>query len=214
MWSARPFEKENVGAKNKILFLGDSTAVGVGADDPRDSIAGRFAADFPDAHIINLGRNGQRVGDLAREFEPGRHGQFSLVVIQIGGNDILQFTSFSAVARNIATVLEKARRVSDKVILLHTGNVGLVPFIPRHLGPLFTHRTRVVRRIFMAAAKKYGSLYVDLFKERSRNVFKNFAKKVRVRKLYAVDLLHPNGAGYGVWYRKLRETMHRAGLVL
>src|SRR5438128_2600640 len=63
-----PFERKNPHAKLKILFLGDSTALGTGAMDNTQSVAGWFGRDFPEAEIINRSRNGKRIKELADHF--------------------------------------------------------------------------------------------------------------------------------------------------
>src|SRR5262252_6298718 len=46
-----------------IIVAGDSTAFGVGAL-PAESTAGRLAAAFPDARVVNVARSGARVGHV------------------------------------------------------------------------------------------------------------------------------------------------------
>ena len=47
----------------RVLVLGDSTGVGIGANRPEESIAGLLAQDFPAADIVNVSRSGARVAD-------------------------------------------------------------------------------------------------------------------------------------------------------
>src|ERR1041385_1130520 len=63
-----PFERKLSQPRLRILFLGDSTAVGTGARDSRGSVAGYFGQDFPKAEIVNISRNGKRLHELAGEF--------------------------------------------------------------------------------------------------------------------------------------------------
>ncbi len=46
--------------KLKVLFVGDSTGVGVGASNNKDSLAGRFSRDNPKWNIVNKSISGRR----------------------------------------------------------------------------------------------------------------------------------------------------------
>ena len=203
------FQRMNPKAVIKILFLGDSTAVGTGAADPRDSVAGRFGRDFLDAHIVNLGKNGNKIKDLAREFNPEDYQGFNLIVIQAGGNDILRFTPLKYLEKDLRTILDKTKRVNRQVVILHSGNIGLAPFFPRPFGWVWSYRTLLVRELYTRIAKESGAVYVDLYAERKDDPFLK-----DVKRFYAPDLLHASGEGYGIWYNKIKETMERAGINL
>ena len=201
---AQAYQRIKPEAKLKILFIGDSTAVGTGAKDPRDSVAGRFGKDFPEAQIINLGINGESTHQLAQAFNPQKLSPCDLVVIQIGGNDIIRFTNLSNLEKDLDQLLSKVSRLSRKIVLLHSGNVGLAPFFPRYLEGPWRGRSLQVRSLFMTYAARYHAAYVNLFTERPNDLF-----LTDVHKYYSPDMLHPSGEGYGLWYKTIRETMER-----
>jgi lysophospholipase L1-like esterase len=204
-----PFQRTNPDAQLRILILGDSTAVGTGSVNPPDSVAGRFGHDYQDAEIINLGANGKRTKDVAKEFRMENYVNFDLIVIQVGGNDILRFTPLSDLRKDLQELLRKAKQSAPHVVVLHSGNIGLAPFFPRFLGPLYTYRTKQVRSVFMEAAEESGAMYVDLFTDRKNDPFLK-----DVKRFYAPDFLHASGEGYGIWYQRIRETMKNAGIAL
>jgi len=196
------FERIDPSAELKILILGDSTAVGTGAMSPSDSVAGRFGRDFPDAHIVNLGKNGNRVKNLVEEFNPEDYQNFKLVLIQVGGNDILRFTLFSQLEKDLDILLKKSKHASNNVVVLHSGNIGLAPFFPRFLGWIWSYRTRQVRDLYVRLAKENNSVYVDLYTEKKDDPFLR-----DVKRFYAQDFLHASGDGYQIWYNKIRESL-------
>lgn len=201
------FEQHPSDANKHILFLGDSTAVGVGSEDDRKSVAGRFGSLFPRADIENLGVSGQKIEALSTEFDPNKTDKtdkVDLLVIQIGANDIIRFTDLSKVESHLEVLLTKAVRVSDKVVLLHSGNIGLTPFFPRILGPLWSKHTLKVREIYIRKAKEHNVSYVDLYKERKDDIYITDLKKY-----YAQDFLHLTGEGYGVWFENIRELLSK-----
>lgn len=189
-------------ATSTFLFLGDSTAVGTGSVEPQDTVAGRFGKEFPSATIQNEGINGQKIHQLAMTLASRSPEQVDLLVIQIGANDIIRFTPLGDVRKDLDTVLEKSQRMSKKVVILHSGNVGAAPFFPYYLGWIWTWRTRVVRDIYLEETKKYGIPYVDLFEERKNDPF-----LTDTNKYYAPDGLHLTGDGYAEWFKKIQETL-------
>lgn len=190
----------------KVLFIGDSTAVGTGASDARESTAGRYGALYPAATVVNKGRNGMRTSELAQKLDEVEDGAFDLVVLQIGGNDIVYFTDFGELETSLDTVLQKAQTklkdASGKVILLSCGDVGAAPFFPRVVAPLWSRRTRQVRVIFLKAAEKYGARYVDLYVDKEHDVFRQDPKRY-----YAADSFHPSSEGYRVWFEEIQKAL-------
>src|SRR5215212_7975639 len=55
-------------SRKTIVIAGDSTAFGVGAL-PAESTAGRLAAAFPQARVINVARSGARIGHVVEQLE-------------------------------------------------------------------------------------------------------------------------------------------------
>lgn len=197
------FSREDPKATVHILVVGDSTAVGVGAN-PKSSIAGRLGEDFPEAEIVNLGKTGVRVKDVEEQLETVKGKKYDFILLQVGGNDILRFTPLEQLQENTASALKQAKELGDMVILITTGNVGNAPFFPWPIGWIYTERARSAREIFMQTAKDNGVIYADLFTERKDDPFLKDPKK-----FHAPDMLHPSGEGYGIWYEKLREILDK-----
>ena len=53
---------------NTIVVAGDSTAFGVGAL-PAESTAGRLAAAFPRARLVNVAKSGNRIGHVVEQLD-------------------------------------------------------------------------------------------------------------------------------------------------
>lgn len=204
---AVPFERQLSPAAPKVLFAGDSTGVGVGALDPALSVAGRYAADFPNWTVTNVSVSGSLTADLIPILRSLPDHLFQRIIIQIGGNDIVRFSPLAQLGQDIETVLREAHRISDRVagevFLLTAGNVGNAPIFPRPFTSIWTRRTLAVRAIFMAAAEKTGTTYIDLFIERPES--DPFA--LLPYRYHATDLFHPSAAGYGLWYTQLRQAV-------
>ena len=205
------FERLDPEAPLQFVVMGDSTALGVGASDPVLSTAGRLAADFPQASVKNFSGNGYRLHhfvDFIQEprFKPEE--PYDLVLIQLGGNDILRFTDRADLRRDLRTILQWAENYSKNTLILHSGNIGLAPFFPWPAGLVMTDRTRQVRQIYIEESRQFsGVYYVDLFTEEEDDPF-----APDYTKYYAADMLHLSSEGYRVWYEKIKETMDSAGI--
>lgn len=54
----------------------------------------------------------------------------------------------------------------------------------------------------MDKAKQYNVTYIDLYEERNKDEFLKDPKKY-----FAKDMFHPSSDGYGLWYKKFKETL-------
>ncbi|MGE5616190.1 MAG: SGNH/GDSL hydrolase family protein, partial [Bacillota bacterium] len=76
--------------KATIVIAGDSTAFGVGAL-PAESTAGRLAAAFPHARVINVARSGANMSAVFEQLAKVEVSHADLVLIHAGANDVLEF---------------------------------------------------------------------------------------------------------------------------
>ena len=182
----------------RLLVIGDSTAVGTGAGNPALSIAGRLAQTFPQLRIDNRAVDGARTADVLQQLKRDRAGRFDAILIQTGGNDILRLTKPGQLQRVTEELFAVAHEQSDHVVMMSTGDVGRAPAIPWPLSALYSRRTRAVRALFIELASANDIDYVDLFDPRPDNPFIRDPQKY-----YARDGLHPSAAGYGVWFARL-----------
>ena len=198
--SSTAFQAHNPAASVTILVIGDSTGVGTGADDPRDSVAGQVFRDHPHVRIENRAQNGARMAEVLTQIGAAGERDYSLILIQAGGNDILRWTNLVLLERHTEQLLLAARARARHVIFMSTGNVGLAPAFFWPLDRLYTARTRAVRALFMKLSDAAGVTYIDLFRDRSDDPF-----LMDPQRSYAADFLHPGGVGYGYWYGELKR---------
>jgi lysophospholipase L1-like esterase len=182
-YTQTPFEQNKPNSGLKILFLGDSTAVGTGAQS-NESVAGWFAQDYPEADIRNISHNGEKLAGLIDTF-PASKEHYNLVVLQIGANDIMRLTLLKNVRKNLAIAIDRAKAISDHVIMLHSADVGLAPIFVWPLKEIYGSRSRAVRKIYIEMAHEKGVMYVDLFRDKEDDLFLK-----DIKKYYSPDLLH------------------------
>lgn len=198
---AVPYSRRRLGGK-KILILGDSTAVGTGAQSPEYTIAGRFAADFPFSDIINLGVNGSRASGMLQQLKEVEGETFDLVVILSGGNDVLVLNTESGLKRTLTSVLEITNKMSNhQTVVLFYGTNGTTASLPSIFQPFFTRKFRKIEKGFEQACKNQDVPFIELFSNVEINPFKEDP-----RVYFSPDGIHPSDLGYQMWYKKMWEV--------
>ena len=197
--ASEAFEHRRPEAAKSLLVIGDSTGVGTGAIRPGDSVAGRLAALLPHIEIVNLARDGARMGELMEQLHsaPGR--AFDAILIQAGGNDILRFTDLDRLRESVTDLLRATRARADFVVMMSTGDVGTAPAFPIPINWIYSWRTKRVRALFLELTAREGIDYVDLFDPSAENPFYREPER-----FYAGDGLHPSGEGYRLWFERLK----------
>lgn len=190
---------QRIEGSKRVLIVGDSTAVGVGASNPEKSTAGLLAADFPSVSVENRAVSGAKLRDVVGQLA-ATAGTYDLVLIQAGANDVLYFSSDAAMKQGVTNLFAEARKKSDTVVVLTAGNIGLAPVIPWPFGYYISARTRYMRELMQNEAAKVNAHYVDLYKERGSDPFEN-----DVARYYAPDRLHLSDDGYAYWYSEIRR---------
>jgi lysophospholipase L1-like esterase len=188
-------------AKMRILIIGDSTIVGTGADDPKKSLAGLVGKTFPQATLINRGINGRKAKSLRKEIE-SLNENFDLIMLHIGGNDIVRFTPLNELENDVNALLIAAKKKASKVTLTSSGNLGTALLLPFSIRWIFTKRTLKVREIFMRVAKNNDIMYIDLFREAKVDPF-----HTEPDIYYAKDYFHPSSIGYALWYERIEPII-------
>lgn len=201
------FERPVKSARYKTLFMGDSTAVGIGASRPELSVTGRFAARFPKMDITNNGVSGYKLEDLDNIMPENQ--SYDLLVLQIGANDILRFTRLSKAKHHLSNILKKAKTCSSQVVIIHSGNIGAGPLFPWPLKLIYDWRTRRFCRLYKRQAEQDGVVYVDIYRD-----LKSALAVERQQSTYGVDLFHPGDLGYKYWFKNIIKAINSTGFKL
>jgi len=187
----------------RIAVVGDSTGVGAGTSAPQYSLAGLLGAKYPQAEVVNVAAISARTWQVIEQIKQ-LTGHFDLLVINVGGNDNVHFTSYIKLESNIKHVLGLAVRKASQVLLTTPGNVGTVPLLPWALRWIFTLRSRFIRQLFIDAvhATNGNVQFVDLYRDASYDPF-----ALEPTKYYAADLFHPSDAGYADWFSFINKQL-------
>lgn len=201
--NAVPYERSLPNSNMKILVLGDSTAYGTGSEKNTETTAGRLAELFPQADVKTIAENGLKLEGLLEkvgEIDPNE--KYSIILVQIGANDIMKLTGMKDIESRIDTLVDRLSKQTDKLIFMHSGNIGDSEFFPFYIQPILTSRTDKVREIYIKTADKYKAFYVDIIESDIPKIIEAYPNKY-----YANDYLHLTGAGYGLWFDEIRKGL-------
>lgn len=182
----------------RLVVLGDSTAAGIGVDDPADAyptlLARRLAAATDRRVDLSvLGVAGARVADVAEEQAPDAAAlDPDVVFVGIGANDVTHLTSLGDVRAGI----ERAMRVLED-----TGATVVVAGPPDMRAPAWHQplrylagvRGRQVTAAVEDVAHARGARVVELADETGRF----FAEAPEAH--FSADEFHPGPLGYRRW---------------
>ena len=199
-----PYEQSGAGA-GTIQFLGDSTGYGTGASRAKYSVAGRLGADYPDYSISNRSVNGRTISELLTDTKDFS-GQYDLIVLQIGGNDILQKRDTDVVLSDLNSLIQRLLPYTKEIVMLTSGNVGTAVAFKGAEAKEYDRLTRAYRsRVVGLADSTPRFTYIDLFDEPEDDLFAQDPDKYT-----SIDKLHPSNEGYEYWYQKAKSAFDSA----
>jgi lysophospholipase L1-like esterase len=184
----------------RVLVLGDSTGYGTGADKSTESVAGLLGRDFA-VSIENNSVNGRTIGELKKAVSAVTD-DYTLILLQIGGNDIIGERAVSEVEQELRSTVESLQEHTEHLVMISSGNVGAAPKYAGERATKYEALSRDYREMFLAVSASTFLTYVDLFEEPEVDPFVKEPKKY-----VAIDGLHPTSAGYALWYEKLFATL-------
>lgn len=194
-----------------IVILGDSVAYGYGT---KEGIAKYLRESFPDSLIINLGINGLTSDGLVSRLYSGQWDRqllsADLVLINIGGNDLLQgfrklgtaglVRNFKAIRlnyrKNLLAIYRKIRELNPDTLLVQNDLYNSMKKEHQYMGLtklLYRRWNRMIgeRGVIISRTDKMG---------RKPDIW--------------LDGIHPNDEGYRVMHDLLIDTLRSTGIVL
>lgn len=200
---ARPYQYRTRRARQRVLIVGDSTGVGIGADRPTDAIGGLLAAEYRSAELVNLSMGGACIGDVPAQLRHlGDHPpRFDLVLLHVGGNDIMRTARLEALAYAAEPLLLRLRHLGRRVVWLGPGDLGLAPLFRPPFSWWLSRRTEVACELFRRVALRHGVEYMAFHNAPHRHLL----ARERAR-YFASDGLHPSSHGYRYAYGCLKRS--------
>ena len=199
--AAVPYQLISTDTRVSLLVVGDSTGVGVGASRPEDSVAGRLARHIGATEVENYSVSGAIVADLPAQLAQAKHSEYLMILIQIGGNDIIRFHNSARVGQQLKEILTTLPKAKD-VYLMSAGNVGGATLFPFFIRPFHTALNQKYHNVFAAVVSQAGAHYINLYKQPAVDEF-----ALEPQKYFAIDGLHPSSEGYRVWFESLQKAL-------
>ncbi len=193
----QPAQQSPEGCRRVIVVAGDSTAFGVGAL-PAETTAGRIAAAFPHARVINVACSGANVGRVQDQLNSVDVERADMVLIHAGANDVLEFRNVAKVESDLRAALAKAKALSGNVVLMPGHDFSVAPFFLRPISRLVNWQAQKVHAVVERVTAQMDVMFVDLYRDPTTEPFVR-----EPRRYYCPDLLHPSGEGYAIWFSAL-----------
>ena len=197
------YEAKPPRARARVLVLGDSTAVGVGAAAAEESMAGLLSARFPDAEIVNHAFNGARLRDLAALAErlPASRRRFDLALLLAGGNDVLRLTQRHSLVGDAGRLLRRLQHLARHTVWMGCADVGRSPaFLPPWSWWL-SRRTARTMGLLAHEARAQGACFIDLTRGPPQGLG------------FASDGVHPDSGSYRRCFEVLMQRVPLAALL-
>jgi lysophospholipase L1-like esterase len=192
----------------RIAVLGDSLALGTGASRADGGFIFRafraLLAQRPGSRIDNVAIGGATVADVLR-LEVARLAgiRYDVVIVCVGGNDVVRGTSATAFRTTYTALLRRIGELTPTARLICCG----VPDVS--VSPIFADERIAIHRLAVnddravrAAASAADALFADLFAVTRRT---HDADHFLGR-----DRFHPSDAGYVLLEQALRPLLQQA----
>ncbi len=203
----------NVGRLFRYVALGDSTAVGVGADfggGYPERLFQRMRAEGWPAGLLNLAQSGAVSGELlAAQVPKAVSVAPHLVTLGIGSNDLWRMVPEDAFAQTVASIADALSRTSAQVVVCNLVDLGHAPVAKQALEWLrapvavISQRVQLFNRHLQALAARPNVTVVDLHSLGE-------AELADRPEFFSADGFHPSGAGYQRWAELLWPSVEAA----
>ncbi|MEM7068502.1 MAG: SGNH/GDSL hydrolase family protein [Pseudomonadota bacterium] len=202
---APPPQKPLVSLKGKgkplnILFMGDSSAAGVGVEEFDESVAGRLPHLLKEKSgrpilVRTSGNNSATSGSIRDYVLPHLAAEhYDYVIISIGTNDAKNFHSGKRFCKEFGSLIYAihAKYPGAKIIWQGLLDMQDVPILPTPLNKILGIRSRILR--------ENGKILC-----RERNALAPETNWKPIRENFSSDGFHASSTGYRIWAEELSE---------
>ena len=189
----------------RMLWLGDSTAAGVGASEAAAALPRLVAAglDRP-VHVEVLAVSGATVEDVVERQLPGvAEREPDVVLVSVGANDTTRLTRVGDFRRRYERLVGRLRELPAAVdlVLLGVPDMGAIPRLRQPLRAIAGWRGERLDAEIAAVARRAGAAYVDI-RGATGSTFRRDPDRY-----FAGDDYHPSDAGYALWARAVLDRL-------
>ncbi|HEY0383149.1 MAG TPA: SGNH/GDSL hydrolase family protein [Candidatus Elarobacter sp.] len=194
----------------RIVALGDSLAFGTGASAPRNAFIFRaylrVRAQHPGSRIDNFAIGGSTAADVLRLQAPRlAHARADVVVLCVGGNDVVHRVAAADFARTYAALVARVRALQPRAAIVCCGvpDVGRSPLFTGADHDAVTRLSHLNDQAIRVIARYAGAAFVDLYATTVR-------ERGDINRFIAEDRFHPSDDGYAELADTLAPALLRA----
>jgi len=187
------------------LILGDSSSAGQGADSQAQSYAYQFAQQvllqrYDPIYLYFLAESGAKTTDvIAKQLEPAIALQPDLIMIAVGGNDLIQFSDRRAFVQNYHTILQKLAPIP--VIVLNIPAFNCTPLLWEPIRSFLHWRAGYFNRGLAPICQSFSNVQlVDIY------AIQDDGRPDKDR-FFSADKFHLSGLGYGLWAQRMAQQV-------
>ena len=198
-------------AATRVVWLGDSTATGVGAEEVEQSMAHRVTEQLTEGPVALtiLARSGAQVHEVVDEqLTELAATQADVVFVSVGANDVTALTRQATFESRYEDLVRGIRRAlpEAEVVLVGIPDIGVAPRLPVPLRQLAGLRGSQLDGAIEDIAEDAGALHVDLA-DRTSETFSSDPDRY-----FAGDDYHPSSEGHRVWAEAVVDALREKGL--
>ncbi|NMO22558.1 SGNH/GDSL hydrolase family protein [Pyxidicoccus fallax] len=186
------------------VALGDSTAVGVGAERGGgypERLASRLRKDGLSVGLSNLGQSGARIRDVfTGQVKRAVAAQPTLVTLGIGTNDIWRGTPLEEFQDDLDRIARRLKQTGAPLVVVNIADMALAPVAKLVPSALYEGRIEPFNAAMAEVARAHGLHLVDLYSA-SKEMFPLNPH------FFSHDGFHPSDEGYEQWADLLLPTV-------
>lgn len=185
-----------------MVWLGDSTAAGVGASDADRALPRRVAAALErPVELTSLAVSGDRVADVvADQVDQLAELRPDVVLVSIGANDVVHLSSRADFRRGY-DALVAAVPAGALLVILGVPDMGAPDRYLQPLRSIAGLRGRQLDEVSRAVARDNDAVYVDIAGETGPQM------RADRGRYFAADRYHPSDEGYALWADAVLEQL-------
>jgi len=186
----------------RMVWLGDSTAAGVGATDADLAVPRRVAAALErPVELTSLAVSGHQVSDVVAD-QAGELARLrpDVVLVSIGANDVVHLTSrpdFRAGYDELVAAIPDG----SLFVVLGVPDMGAPPRYLQPLRAIAAFRGRQLDGVSRDVARDNGAVYIDIAGETGPTMRSDTSR------YFAEDRYHPSDDGYALWADAVLERL-------
>lgn len=189
----------------RVVWLGDSTAAGVGATSADKALPVVVSRRSGDVDLYVLAVSGDTVADVFDKQLPKLLSiDPDIVYISVGANDTTHLTQTGEFRSTYERLLD-AIPAHAHAVILGVPDMGSPVRFPQPLRAIVGARGRVLNDIVFEVATKKHAQFVDI-EHATGHLFRNDPDRY-----FADDGFHPSNDGYRLWADAVTSTLNARG---